>query len=434
MRDPKSARSARAEVATPRPRRAFRAAILTPRPGLPPLYLEDGLLVVDHEGTIESVHQASRGVTGTVVTHDLTSRLIVPGFVDTHLHYPQTRVVGSATGPLLDWLRTTVFPEEARFSSEAYAREVACEFAAKCAAVGTTTVGAYSSSHQRATAVLFETLDECGLRGLVGLTLMDQSCPEEIKVGAEAAIDGVRALAATYHGIDRGRLRLAITPRFAISCSRALMEAAARVADELSLVVQTHVAENPREGDETLAAHGFAQDYLGVYEAVGLLGPRTILAHAIHLSASEWDRVARAGAAIAHCPDSNAFLGSGRMQLEEARKRGIVVGLGSDVAAGRTFDIRRVIAHAYDTALATGTTASMAELFEMATLGGARALGLHDVVGSLEPGKEADFVVLERPSYADGVEGALRCATFASEIAPVTRTYVRGRLIWHSPT
>jgi guanine deaminase len=186
----------------------------------------------------------------------------------------------------------------------------------------------------------------------------------------------------------------------------------------------------PREAEETLALHPYAADYLGVYEAAGLVGPRTIFAHAIHLSESEWDRVAARGAAIAHCPDSNAFLGSGRMRLGEARRRGIAVGLGSDVAAGRSFDMRRALSHAYDAALATGAPAGAAELFELATLGGARALHLADVAGALTAGRDADFVVLHRPAHAAGEDGALRIATFAADVAPVLRTYVRGRLVW----
>lgn len=390
--------------------------------------------MVDAQGVIDDVLEGDAAPPDCIV-HELPSSLIVPGFVDTHVHYPQTRVIGSATGPLLDWLAKTIFPEEAKFESEVYAKEVAAEFAQRCAASGTTTVGAYSSSHHRATEVLFETLEETGLRAVIGLTLMEQGCPAGLAVGSEAAMRAVRSLAERFHEMDRGRLKLAITPRFALSCSRASMEAAARTADELGLAIQTHIAEHPREGAATLEAHPYASDYLGVYEAVGLIGPRTILAHAIHLSDSEWDRVAAKGAKIAHCPDSNAFLDSGHMPIDKALSRGITVGLGSDVAAGRTFDIRRAIAYAYDNALATkASNVSMESLFAMATLGGARVLGLERTIGALSKGRDADFVVLQRPAYASGRDGALRCATFASDIAPVTHTFVRGALVHRAPT
>jgi guanine deaminase len=411
-------------------RHGYRAAVLTPRDAGGLTYIEDGLLVVDGAGKIERVEAFRPEVAGGMFVHDLQRALLVPGFVDAHVHYPQTRVIGSASGPLLEWLQATVFPEEARFSSESYAREVAVDFCRACAAAGTTTVAAYSSSHERATEILFDTLEEAGLRGYVGLTLMERACPRELAVPLAEAERAVRALAKSRHGSAGGRLRLAVTPRFALSCTRELLEAAARLASELELLVQTHVAEHPREAEETLALHPYAADYLGVYEAAGLVGPRTIFAHAIHLSESEWDRVAARGAAIAHCPDSNAFLGSGRMRLGEARRRGIAVGLGSDVAAGRSFDMRRALSHAYDAALATGAPAGAAELFELATLGGARALHLADVAGALTAGRDADFVVLHRPAHAAGEDGALRIATFAADVAPVLRTYVRGRLVW----
>lgn len=413
-------------------RRGYRASILTPRDEGGLDYVEDGLLVVDELGKIASVGGFASSNREGLVVHDLRSRLIVPGFVDTHVHFPQTRVIGSASGPLLEWLSKTVFPEEARFESDPYAREVAVEFVTRCASVGTTTVAAYSSSHVGATRVLFDTLDTFGLRGLVGLTLMEQGCPTALALPEDRVEEAIRALAKDHHGVDNGRLQLAITPRFALSCSRKLMETAASLAAELDLAIQTHVSENPREGEETLVVHPYASDYLGVYESVGLIGPRTILAHAIHLSSSEWDRIARAGASIAHCPDSNAFLGSGRMKLAEALRRGVTVGLGSDVAAGRSFDLRRAVGYAYDTALATGATVDAEQLFEMATLGGAKTLRLDREIGALTVGREADFVVLDRPAYAVGKEGALRVATFASDVAPVSRTYVRGRLVWQS--
>jgi guanine deaminase len=409
----------------------YRAAVLTPAAaGGELVYHDDAVLVVSRDGTVSGVHPVAGGPAPARIVHDLRGSLIVPGFVDNHVHYPQTRIVGSATGPLLEWLERSVFPEEARFADEGYARAVAREFVLACATRGTTTVGAYASSSAAATGVLFETLAESGLRAVAGLVLMDQNCPTSVSVPADVALSACRELAARWHEAQAGRLRFAIVPRFAISCSRALLEGAAAIAAELELSVMTHVSENPREEADTLAVHPWAADYLGVYEAVGLVGARTLLAHAIHLSSSEWDRVAERGAAIAHCPDSNFFLGSGVMRLVEARRRGIAVGLGTDVAAGRSFDVRRTASHAYDAALLTSAAASPAELFTLATLGGAHTLGLADRIGSLEPGKEADFVVIERPVHASGLDGALRTVLFGSEMAPVSRTYVRGRLIW----
>lgn len=411
------------------PRAGYRGTFLTPTRGSDALrYVADGLMIVGEDGRIESLEPFVEGAFAGV-THDLTGELVIPGFVDTHLHFPQTRIIGSASGPLLDWLESTVFPEEARFSDALFARDVAEELIDHCVANGTTTAGIFSSSSPVATQVLFEALEAHGLRAIVGLTLMDQSCPEALRVDADTAMAASRDLVARFHGADEGRLGFAVTPRFALSCSKDLMEKAGKLALEHSLVVQTHVAENERELEAVRAAHPWASDYVEVYEKVGLLGSRTILAHAIHLGGSEWDRVAASGAKIAHCPDSNFFLGSGRMKLDEAKSRGVSVGLGSDVAAGRSFDLRRAIAHAYDNALVLGAPRAPSELFTLATLGGADALGLGTVVGSLEPGKDADFVSLSLPTWVEGEPGALRAATFASDASRVERTYVRGRLV-----
>lgn len=258
-------------------------------------------------------------------------------------------------------------------------------------------------------------------------------------MGAREASQAVRALARDFHGHDGGRLELVLTPRFALSCSRELLLEAASLARELDLFVQTHVSEHPDEGRATLEVHDFASDYLGVYEAVGLVGDKTLLAHAIHLSASEWDRVADRGVRVAHCPDSNFFLGSGRMPLAEARRRGVTVGLGTDVAAGRSFDVRETASRAYDSALClagpSGDRAAVptsAELFRMATLEGARALGLEAVTGSLEPGKEADFAVIAVPEHVRGHAELVGQLVFARDLTPVIATYVRGRALWQA--
>jgi guanine deaminase len=351
--------------------------------------------------------------------------VLVPGFVDTHVHFPQTRVIGRAGAPLLEWLEGTIFPEEARFAAEPYARAVAADFVAALAAAGTTTAAVYSSSSERATGVLFEALAASGLRAVAGLTLMDQCCPEPLRLPRAEAMAACERLAARWHGHDGGRLGFVVTPRFALSSSRALMEDAARFAADRALLVQTHLAEHPAEGVAVLAEHPFAADYLGAYEAVGLVGSRTLFAHSIHLSASEWDRIAASGARVAHCPDSNFFLGSGRMSLAAARSRGVTVGLGSDVAAGRSFDMRRAMAYAYDNALCLGDRVSAEDLFTMATLGGARALGLDGVTGSLEAGKEADFVALALPSPAATAGDVLAQVTFAGAVR-VVRAFVRG--------
>ncbi len=407
---------------------AYRAHILTPDPGSRGLtFLDDGLLIEDG-GRIAWVGAFGERPNLPANVVDLRPCVITPGFVDTHLHFPQTRVIGSASGPLLPWLEQTVFPEEARFRDETYARAVAAELVRALAAAGTTTAAIFSSSDERATAALFEALAASGLRAIAGLTLMDQSGPEALLVPRAEAMAASARLADAWHGFDRGRLSFAVTPRFALSCSRGLMEDAARFAHDRGLVVQTHVSENVDEGEATLAAHPYAEHYVGVYDAVGLLGPRTVLAHAIHVSPREWDLVRERGATVAHCPDSNFFLGSGRMRLRDALLRGIAVGLGSDVAAGRSFDMRRAIAYAHDNALCVGARAEPSDLFTLATLGGARALGLDAVTGSLTAGKDADFLVIELPPYVEGSRQTLAQIAFG-DAGVVRAAYVRGRAV-----
>ena len=406
---------------------AFRGRLLTPLAGGGIRWLEDALLITDG-ARITSVAPFTRDAFPGAIL-DLRPAVILPGFIDTHVHFPQTRVIGRAAGPLLEWLERVVFPEEARFRDAAYARAVGLEFTAHLAAAGTTTACIFGSSSETATDVLFASLAASGLRAIAGLTLMDQQCPEPLRVPREEAMAACARLVDRWHGHDGGRLSFAITPRFALSCSRRLMEDAARFAEERRLVVQTHVAENPAEGAAVLAEHPFATDYLDVYDTLGLLGERTVLAHAIHLSTAEWDRVARRGAAIAHCPDSNFFLGSGRMRLTEARSRGVRVALGSDVAAGRSFDLRRAMAYAYDNALCLGDHVDPAELLTLATLGGARTLGLDAVTGSLEPGKDADLIAVDLPDHAADEHAVLALLAFA-DAGRVTRTIVRGRSIF----
>ena len=314
-------------------------------------------------------------------------------------------MIGSASGPLLPWLERSVFPEEARFADPGYAAEVAEAFCAALVEHGTTCAAIYSSSHPVAAEALFTALDRAGLRADTGLTLMDRHAPPEVLLDADAAMAASAELLARWHGHERGRLRLSMIPRFAISCTPELLRAAGRFADAHALTLQTHISENLDEIRETLALFPDAGDYLEVYEAHGCAGsrtgPRAILAHAIHLSDAEWQRVVDRGLVVAHCPDSNFFLGSGCMPLAEALRRGVRVGLGTDVGAGRSFSLRRTAAAAYDAALVRNDPVAPAQLLWLATRGGALALGRGETLGCLAPGFEADLVAIPLPAEVD---------------------------------
>lgn len=414
---------------------ALRGRVVTPLAAGGVVHIEDGVVAIDETGRIRSVSpwQKARRELGHPV-RDLRPHVLLPGFVDAHLHFPQTEIIGRATGPLLEWLSESVFPEEARFRSPRHARRVAPLFIHRMIAAGTTSAAIFSSSSPRATAILCEELAARGLRAIVGLTLMDTRCPAELKLPRAEAMQAMRRLAKKWHGHDDGRLQMAVTPRFALSSTRALLRDAGRLAEELSLPIQTHLAETKREGVETLAAHKYAKSYLEVYDLARLVGERTIFAHAIHMSSADWRLLSQRGAHIAHCPESNFFLGSGRMRVARAAQHGVNVALGSDIAAGRSFSMRRIMASAYDNGMCLQEPPLLADLLTMATLGGARALGQGDRTGSLEVGKDADVIALACSTRSRGLDALLQEIVFDNDHAGVADAYVKGRRLALEPT
>lgn len=374
----------------------IRGRLLVPRADAPRFDVIDDGLIEHANGQIVRVAPAPSGCAVPITCPDA---VWLPSFVDTHVHCPQTRVRGSASGPLLDWLKTSVFPEEARLADPAYARDVARRFCTRLVQQGTTCAAVYSTSNAQATDILFETMAAFGLAGHVGLTLMDQGAPDALCVPAEQALADAERLIEKWHG-HGDRLFFAITPRFALSCSPALMHGAAALARRHDLLMQTHLSENPAEIAAVGAMFPARRDYLDVYAHHGLLGRHALFAHCIHLSDDAWDRMAQADAAVSHCPDSNFFLGSGCMPIAQPIKRGIRVGLGTDVGAGRTFSMRRIAASAYDASLITGHPLSSEALLWYATRGGGDALRLP--FGRLEAGAPADLVALEPFTHATG--------------------------------
>ena len=390
--------------------------------------VEDATLSLDGRGRIRSLAPAAPGT-----PHSVPGALWMPGFIDAHVHYPQTRMVGSASGPLLDWLSSTTFPEEARFADDAYATAVAAEFCAALARNGTTAAAIFSSPHPSATHHLFEALDAAGLRALTGVTLMDRGAPPENLLAAGPALDACEALIERWHGHDDHRLQFCVTPRFALACTPELLRGAGDLSARHGLPMQTHLSENPAEIAATRELFPGSADYLGVYADHGLLSDRALFAHGIHLSEGEWDRLGHADGALAHCPDSNFFLGSGCMRLAEAQRRGIRVGVGTDVGGGRSFSVRRCAARGYDASLIVGEPVSAEALLWHATRGGAEALGLADRVGLIAPGYESDLVAVRRPR-PDHRGDLFDALLFRLDYGPVLRTVVRGREIWRAPS
>ena len=405
---------------------AVRGRLLAPDPEERRFELvEDALVRIDSEGRIESVEVAPADCS---MAETWPGAVMLPGFVDAHVHYPQTRVIGSASGPLLPWLQSSVFPEEARFADPEYAAIVADEFCDRLIAQGTTLAAIYSSCHPEATDTLLATLARRGLRGITGVTLMDRAAPNDLVLPAAAALSANAALVERWHGHDDGRLALSLIPRFAISCTPELMRGAATQANEHGLLVQTHISENVDEIEQTRALFPDSTDYLGVYEDHGLASPRLVLAHGVHLSDDEWTRVAQQDLAVAHCPDSNFFLGSGCMPLRRALDSSVRVALGTDVGAGRSFSLRRIAAAAYDASLVVDAPVDPEALLWLATRGGATALGLTDRLGCIAPGFDADFAIVDAPALPDKAT-LIDALLFRHDAGPVRRTLVRGQAL-----
>lgn len=392
---------------------------------------------------------------------DLRPWLLMPGLVDLHAHLPQIPNAGIGAGlDLLTWLERCIFPLERNFDGPTADRLAPLAFRA-FAAAGTTTVLAYAAIYEESTDASFRAAEAHGIRAVIGQVLMDRLTYDPVVRRPEQVRDRVlresAALCRGWDGRDDGRLRYAFTPRFGVSCSAELLRESATLARDTGAYWQTHLAEDRTELAEVRRLFPEATDYLDVYDRAGGLGERTILAHAIHLSAREVARIAETGARIAHCPASNLFLGSGLMPLAEYVKAGITIGLGSDVAAGPELSMFAQMRAGADTQAARRALDAEAEppsslepasgrepaasleptdWLRMATLGGARALGIDDVTGSLEPGKEADFIAID-PRLTEPLPGAriddldstLSRLIYRSHPGMVRGAWVRGRCL-----
>jgi guanine deaminase len=331
---------------------------------------------------------------------DARDTILLPGLVDCHVHYPQIRVIGSMGLELMDWLELRCLPEEARLADVGYAGSVAERFVRGLAANGTTTALVFGSHFAGAQEALFAAASECGLRVASGLVVSDRGLLPELHVSASCALEASRELIERWHG--HGLIRYAVTPRFSVSCSDEMLEACGellRSAD--GLLFTTHLNESLGEIDLVSSLFPAARDYLETYERHGLAGTRSVFAHDVHVSDDELRRLAGADAAVAHCPSSNAFLGSGLFPLRRHLDAGVRVGLGTDVGAGTGLSLLKEGLAAHDVQMlqgAEGVRLSPAHLLWLATAGGALSLGLSDEIGDLSVGKSADYVLVRPPA------------------------------------
>lgn len=447
----------------------YRAHLLSPSGAAGLREIPDGALVVEPDGVIAAAGpypEVAAAHPGREL-RDLRPWWILPGLVDLHSHLPQYPAVAMDGLELLPWLKNHIFPAELRFEDPELAARAARSYFRDQLALGTTTAVVYGSIHVEAAHRAFEAADRAGIRCILGKVMMDQNVPDRLREATADSLAQSEELCAAWHGRDGGRLQYAFTPRFAPTCSMELLRGVGRLAGKHAAFIQTHLSENL---DELAWVHELfpeARDYTDVYARAGLLGPRTLLGHCIHLAPAEREAIRAAGAAVVHCPNSNAFLKSGIMPLRRWLDEDLAVGLGTDVGAGPSLSLWSEMAMACTAsklrwagqqvqgrqlaalelppaqaeqvrralALEPEPPVTPAQAFALATLGGARALGLADRIGSLEPGKDADFIVVDPAAVdpdparaAEPADQVLCRLLYRGAAGMVRETRVRGRL------
>jgi guanine deaminase len=359
---------------------------------------DDGAIAYDDTGTIQSVG-AFKDVRAThpeATVEDRRDCIALPGFVDTHVHFPQIPVIGAMGLQLLDWLDQRTLPEEARMAEQAYATRSAERFVRLLAGNGTTTALVFGSHFPVAQNALFEAADRQGLRIASGLVVSDRNLKPELEVTPEVAYEASKALRDRWHG--HGRLRYAVTPRFSVSCTEAMLDACHDLLGD-GVLFTSHVNESLGEIDFVRRLFPQARDYLATYERAGLLTERSVLAHNVHVSDDELRRLAATRTAVAHCPSSNAFLASGIFPMARHVAAGVHFGMGTDVGAGTGLSMLKegLVAYHVQMVRDQGHMLGPEQLLHLATSAGADALGLDDTCGDFTPGKQADVVLLQAP-------------------------------------
>ena len=378
---------------------------------------QGGVLLRD--GRIDSVGDgaALRAQAPDAQVHDYGDALISAGFVDAHIHYPQTAIIASWGKRLIDWLNTYTFPQETLFHDAAYAQEIAGRCLDLMLAHGTTTVATYATIHPASVDAIFAAAQARGMRIVAGKTCMDRNAPDGLRDTAQSAYDDSRALIQRWHGQDR--LTYAITPRFApTSTPDQLSALGALWAENPTCLMQTHLSEQTEEIAWVKSLYPGARDYLDIYEQHGLIGDRALFGHAIHLTEREQARLRETGARLIHCPTSNTFIGSGLFDMAGLMAQGQAIGLATDIGGGSSFSMLRTMAAAYEVAQLRGTALHPAQLWWLATEGSARALHLDQQIGTLRPGAEADLIVVDLASTPAIAQRAAQATTLWEALFP----------------
>ncbi len=411
-------------------------------------YIADGLLVIENGlvkelGDYESLQAKYVGI--EIVSYP--GMLIMPGFIDTHIHFPQTEAIASYGEQLLEWLHKYIFPTERKFQEFAYAQKIAAIFLDELLKNGTTTALVFAAVYPESVEAFFTEASRRKLRAISGKVMMDRNAPDYLTDTPETSYQQSKQLIEKWH--KNGRLLYAVTPRFAITSSVEQLRVANQLLDEFpDVYLHTHLSENVDEIAFVNQLFPENEGYLDVYDRAGLVRNRSIFAHGVHLTDAEFARLSEANSAIAFCPTSNLFLGSGLFKIEQAKSKEhpVKVGLGTDVGAGTSFSLLQTAGEAYKVAQLRKQKLSPFQALFLATLGGARALGLEDNIGNFEVGKEADFIVIDprstellafRNSEATTTLEELAAKVFALMVVGSDRTtyatYILGNLAYERP-
>ena len=399
-------------------------------------FFEDGLLLVE-DGRVVDVGDARHlqaQLADDIPVTEYPGKIIVPGFIDCHVHFPQLDIIASYGEQLLDWLNRYAYPAEAKFADEDHAHTIAAIFLDELLRNGTTTALVFGTVHPHSADAILAAAEARGMRVIAGKVLMDSNCPEELRDDPVSAYTDSKALIERWHG--KGRLGYAITPRFALTSSEEQLAAAGKLANEYPDVwVHTHLAENKAEVEQIARQFPDCRSYLDVYDQFGLLRERSVFAHCLHMDDEDRRTMSTKGGAAAFCPTSNLFLGSGLFDLRTMREANIRCGLGSDVGGGTSLSMLKTASEAYKVLHLQDQALPAARALYLATLGAAESLYLDDKVGNFLSGMEADFVVLDpagsslserRTRVATSIEETLFAITMLADDRHIAATYVAG--------
>jgi len=411
-------------------------------------YIPDGLMVLE-DGKVKAFGPYERlrdDYSGVPITA-YPGKLILPGFIDTHTHYPQLEMIAAYGEQLLAWLNQYTFPTEGKFSDKAYAQQIASRFLDGLLRNGTTTALVFAAVYPQSVEAFFEEASRRNLRMISGKVMMDRNAPDFLLDTPIAGYEESKQLIQKWH--NQGRLRYAITPRFAVTSTEAQLQLAGKLLQEFpDVYLHTHLSENIQEVELVAELFPTCKGYLDVYDQAGLVGDRSVFAHGVHLQKDEFERLSAAKSAIAFCPTSNLFLGSGLFNLDQAKsaEHPVKVGLGTDVGGGTSFSLVQTANEAYKVAQLRGQTLSAFKALFLATLGGAKALSLDDKIGNFDIGKEADFIVLDLratpllasrnsarlPQSLEELADPLFATLLLGDDRAVHATYILGELQWQA--